>query len=67
MATFCNRSGKWQALVQVKGHAAQSKTFINKVDAAWRQSRLYSLKVTSKSSDSKAKYGEPNSTKDCTA
>lgn len=33
MATFRNRNGKWQARVQVKGHAAQSKTFINKVDA----------------------------------
>lgn len=33
MATFRNRSGKWRARVQVKGHAALSKTFINKVDA----------------------------------
>jgi hypothetical protein len=33
MATFRNRSGKWQARVQTKGHAALSKTFINKVDA----------------------------------
>lgn len=33
MATFRNRSGKWQARVQVKGHAALSKTFINKIDA----------------------------------
>ena len=33
MATFRNRSGKWQARVQIKGHAAQSKTFINKADA----------------------------------
>lgn len=33
MATFRNRNGKWQARVQVKGHAARSKTFINKVDA----------------------------------
>ena len=33
MATFRNRSGKWQARVQVKGHATLSKTFINKVDA----------------------------------
>ena len=33
MATFRNRSGKWQARVQVKGHAALSKTFINKADA----------------------------------
>lgn len=33
MATFRNRNGKWQARVQIKGHAAQSKTFINKVDA----------------------------------
>jgi integrase len=33
MATFRNRSGKRQARVQVKGHAALSKTFINKVDA----------------------------------
>ena len=33
MATFRNRNGKWQARVQVKGHAAQSKTFINKADA----------------------------------
>ncbi len=33
MATFRNRSGKWQARVQIQGHAALSKTFINKVDA----------------------------------
>ena len=33
MATFRNRNGKWQARVQIKGHAGQSKTFINKVDA----------------------------------
>lgn len=33
MATFRNRNGKWQARVQTKGHAAQSKTFINKADA----------------------------------
>jgi len=33
MATFRNRSGKWQARVQLKGHVALSKTFINKVDA----------------------------------
>jgi hypothetical protein len=33
MATFRNRGGKWQARVQTKGHAALSKTFINKVDA----------------------------------
>ena len=33
MATFRNRSGKWQARVQIKGHAVRSKTFINKVDA----------------------------------
>jgi len=33
MATFRNRNGKWQALVQTKGHTALSKTFINKVDA----------------------------------
>lgn len=33
MATFRNRNGKWQARVQTKGHAALSKTFINKVDA----------------------------------
>jgi hypothetical protein len=33
MATFRNRSGKWQARVQTKGHAALSKTFINKADA----------------------------------
>lgn len=33
MATFRNRSGKWQARVQIQGHAAQSKTFINKADA----------------------------------
>ena len=33
MATFRNRNGKWQARVQVKGYSAQSKTFINKVDA----------------------------------
>jgi integrase len=33
MATFRNRSGKWQARIQVKGHAALCKTFINKVDA----------------------------------
>ena len=33
MATFRNRNGKWQARVQTKGHAARSKTFINKADA----------------------------------
>lgn len=33
MATFRNRSGKWQARVQIQGHSALSKTFINKVDA----------------------------------
>ena len=33
MATFRNRGGKWQARVQIKGHAALSKTFINKIDA----------------------------------
>jgi integrase len=33
MATFRNRSGKWQARVQIQGHAVLSKTFINKVDA----------------------------------
>ena len=33
MATFRNRSGKWHARVQTKGHAVLSKTFINKVDA----------------------------------
>lgn len=33
MATFCNRSGKWQARVQILGHSPFSKTFINKVDA----------------------------------
>jgi len=33
MATFRNRSGKWQARVQIKGHAVLSKTLINKVDA----------------------------------
>lgn len=33
MATFRNRGGKWQARVQIKGHAVRSKTFINKVDA----------------------------------
>ena len=33
MATFRNRNGKWQARVQIKGHAVRSKTFINKVDA----------------------------------
>jgi integrase len=33
MATFRNRSGKWQARVQTKGYVALSKTFINKVDA----------------------------------
>jgi len=33
MATFRNRSGKWQARVQIKGYAVRSKTFINKVDA----------------------------------
>lgn len=33
MATFRNRSGKWQARVQIQGHAPLSKTFINKVDA----------------------------------
>ena len=33
MATFRNRNGKWQARVQTKGHAALSKTFINKADA----------------------------------
>ena len=33
MATFRNRGGKWQARIQIKGHAAPSKTFINKVDA----------------------------------
>lgn len=32
MATFRNRNGKWQARVQIKGHAVRSKTFINKVD-----------------------------------
>ncbi len=33
MATFRNRSGKWQARVQIQGHPPLSKTFINKVDA----------------------------------
>jgi hypothetical protein len=33
MATFCNRNGKWQAKVQIKGHPTQSKTFITKADA----------------------------------
>jgi len=33
MATFRNRGGKWQARVQIKGHVALSKTFINKIDA----------------------------------
>jgi hypothetical protein len=33
MATFRNRSGKWQARVQTKGYSALSKTFINIVDA----------------------------------
>ena len=33
MATFRNRSGKWQARVQIQGHAPLSKTFINKADA----------------------------------
>jgi hypothetical protein len=33
LATFRNRSGKWQARVQIQGHAPLSKTFINKVDA----------------------------------
>jgi hypothetical protein len=33
MATFRNRNGKWQARVQIQGHAPLSKTFINKVDA----------------------------------
>jgi hypothetical protein len=33
MATFRNRSGKWQARVQIKGHAALSKTLFNKIDA----------------------------------
>lgn len=33
MATFRNRNSKWQARVQIKGHAVRSKTFINKVDA----------------------------------
>ena len=33
MATFPNRSGKWQVRAQIKGHAVRSKTFINKVDA----------------------------------
>ena len=33
MATFRNRSGKWQARIQIKGHAPLSKTFSNKVDA----------------------------------
>jgi len=33
VATFRNRGGKWQARIQIKGHAAPSKTFINKIDA----------------------------------
>jgi ribosome-associated toxin RatA of RatAB toxin-antitoxin module len=33
MATFRNRNVKWQARVQIKGHAVRSETFINKVDA----------------------------------
>ncbi len=33
MATFRNRSGKWQARVQTQGYATLSKTFISKVDA----------------------------------
>jgi len=33
MASFRNRNGKWQARIQVKGHTALSKTFINKADA----------------------------------
>lgn len=33
MATFRNRNDKWQARVQIQGHAVRSKTFINKVDA----------------------------------
>ena len=30
MATFRNRNGKWQARVQIQGHAVVSKTLINK-------------------------------------
>jgi hypothetical protein len=33
MAIFRNRNGKWQARVQIKGHDAKNKTFINKADA----------------------------------
>ena len=33
MATFRNRSGKWQARVQIQGHSGLSKTFTNKADA----------------------------------
>lgn len=33
MARFRNRSGKWQARVQIQGHPTPSKTFTNKVDA----------------------------------
>jgi hypothetical protein len=33
MATFRNRSGRWRARVQIKDHAALSKTLINMADA----------------------------------
>jgi hypothetical protein len=33
MASIRNRGGKWQAQVQIKGHAVRSKTFIKKIDA----------------------------------
>ena len=33
MATFRNRSGKWQARVQINGRTVRSKTFVTKVNA----------------------------------
>ncbi len=30
MATFRNRNGKWQARVQIKGHAVQGSVISNK-------------------------------------
>jgi hypothetical protein len=48
MATFRNRNGKWQARVQIQGHAVVSKTLINKADAVkWaKQVEVEMQKVT---------------------
>jgi hypothetical protein len=44
MATFRNRNGKRQARAQIKGHAVQGRTFINKVDAE-RQAKQIEVEI----------------------